>query len=132
MNKIQTYNLPLFTDERGQLVPIELKDYIDWEPKRVYYAFNNKETRGGHAHRTEKELFICPRGEITARVHDGKDWQEHKLKGPDNAIYVDNMIWHEFTDFSEDAILLAVSSTNYDPSDYVRDFDKFLKLSSPR
>lgn len=127
MENIQLIKLPHFKDERGELVPIELKDHIDWEAKRVYYVFNNKETRGGHAHRTEKELFICVRGEFTARVHDGKEWQEHKLKGPDQAIYTDNMIWHEFTDFSENGILLAVSSTNYDPSDYVHDFDQFLK-----
>jgi dTDP-4-dehydrorhamnose 3,5-epimerase-like enzyme len=127
MEKIKLIKLPHFKDERGELVPIELKDNIDWEAKRVYYAFNNKQTRGGHAHKTEKELFICARGEITARVHDGKEWQVYKLKGPDDAIYVHNWIWHEFTDFSEDGILLAVSSTNYDPNDYVRDFDQFLK-----
>lgn len=127
MDKIKLIKLPHFTDERGELVPIELKEHIDWNAKRVYYAFNNQETRGGHAHRTEKEFFICARGEMTARVHDGKEWQVYKLKGPNQGIYVDNMIWHEFTDFSEDGILLAVSSTNYDPNDYVRDFDQFLK-----
>jgi len=126
MEKIKVIKLQHFTDERGELVPIELKDYLDWEAKRVYYVFNNKETRGGHAHKTEKELFICARGEFTARVHDGNKWQIFKLEGPDHGIYVDNMIWHEFTDFSEDAILLAVSSTNYDPTDYVRDFDQFI------
>jgi len=127
MDKIQLIKLPHFKDERGELVPIELKEHLNWEAKRVYYAFNNKETRGGHAHRTEKELFICARGSFTAKVHDGKEWHEYKLEGPEDAIYVDNWIWHEFTDFSEDGILLAVSSTNYDPEDYVRDFDQFLK-----
>lgn len=127
MDKIKLIKLPHFKDERGELVPIELKEFLDWEPKRVYYAFNNKNTRGGHAHRTEKELFVCLKGEITARVHDGKKWHEEKLKGPTEGIYVDNMIWHEFTDFESDAILLAVSSTSYDPKDYVRDFNQFLK-----
>jgi dTDP-4-dehydrorhamnose 3,5-epimerase-like enzyme len=127
MQKIKLHKLPLFTDERGQLVPVELKEYIDWEPKRIYYAFNNKQKRGGHAHRIEKELFICAKGFIVAKVHDGEKWQEHKLEGPGDAIYVDNYIWHEFTDFSEDAILLAVSSTNYNPDDYIRDLDHFLK-----
>ncbi len=130
MKKIKLHKLPLFTDEKGQLVPVELKEYIHWEPKRIYYAFNNKKNRGGHAHKLEKELFICVKGLITAKVHDGEKWYEYKLEAPGDAIYVDNMIWHEFTDFSEDAILLAVSSTNYNPEDYIRDFDQFLKLSS--
>lgn len=129
MKKIELVQLKHFNDERGELIPIELKEHIDWEAKRVYYAFNNKETRGGHAHKIEKELFICAQGEFTARVHDGEKWHEHKLKGPNQGIYIENMIWHEFTDFSEDGILLAVSSTNYDATDYIRDFDKFIKLS---
>lgn len=130
MEKIKLIKLPHFTDERGELVPLELNEHIDWEAKRVYYAFNNEEKRGGHAHRIEKEIFICAQGEFTARLHDGNEWHEFNLKGPNEAVYIDNMIWHEFTDFSENGILLAVSSTNYDSTDYIRDFDKFIKLSS--
>lgn len=130
MKSFEFIKLQEFNDEKGTLVPLELKEYINWEPKRVYYAIDNKSDRGGHAHRIEKELFICPRGEITARLHDGLKWHEKRLKSPLDAVRVDNMIWHEFTDFTDDAILLAVSSTNYDKKDYIRDFDKFLNEKS--
>lgn len=126
MTPFKFYTLQLFEDERGSLVPLELKDFIDWTPKRVYYSYGNSETRGGHCHRTEKELFICQKGSFKARIHDGSIWHEKTLQ-PREAVRVDNMIWHEFTDFSKDGILLAVSSTNYDPDDYIRDFDQFLK-----
>lgn len=126
MNSYEFFTLPVFTDERGSLIPLELKDYISWEPKRVYYAIDIKESRGGHCHRIEKELFICVKGKMKVKLHDGKKWIEQELKAPNQAVRVDNWIWHEFTNFSEDAILLAVSSTNYDSNDYIRDFDKFL------
>jgi len=130
MNTFEFFNLPRFDDDKGTLVPVELKDFIDWQPKRVYYAFNNKKDRGGHAHIKEKELFICMQGEMTVKLHDGENWRTERLKSPINAVRVDNMIWHEFTDFSKDAILFAVSSTNYNAKDYIRDFDQFLNEKS--
>lgn len=126
MMPFEFVTLPLFSDDRGSLVPVELKDFIDWTPKRTYFLFGNKDDRGGHCHRIEKELFICQQGELTVRLHDGKKWHEERIKSPTDAVRVDNMVWHEFTDFSENAILLAVSSTNYDKEDYIRDFDQFL------
>lgn len=130
MHSFEFFTLPVFTDDRGSLVPIELKSHIPWEPKRVYYALNMKDGRGGHCHRTECELFVCLQGKMTVKLHDGKQWIEREINAPMEAVRVDNMIWHEFTNFSDDAILLAVSSTNYDSDDYVRDFDQFLKETS--
>jgi dTDP-4-dehydrorhamnose 3,5-epimerase-like enzyme len=124
------FTLPEFDDEKGSLVPVELSDYISWEPKRIYFAFDNENTRGGHAHRLENEFFICQKGKITVKLHDGKEWYIEHLNGPRTAVRVDNMVWHEFTDFTDDAILLAVSSTNYDKDDYIRDFDQFLNEKS--
>jgi len=126
MKPFEFFTLPIFTDDRGSLVPLELKEYISWNPKRVYYATNIKGSRGGHSHRIEQELFICLQGKMTARLHDGKNWTEKEMQSPHEAVRVDNNVWHEFTNFSQDAILLAVSSTNYDSDDYVRDFDQFL------
>jgi len=128
MSSFEFLTLPEFKDARGGLVPIEVKDYVTWEPKRVYYAYNNTDNRGGHCHKTECELFVCVRGSITVKLHDGSKWHEKQLKGPKDAVRVDNNIWHEFENFSDDAILLAISSTNYDAGDYVRDFNKFLTL----
>ena len=127
MKGFEFFKLPEFNDDKGSLVPIEIKDYVNWEPKRVYYAFKNKTDRGGHCHRIENELFICPKGSIKVRLHDGQNWHEETINEPNGAVRVDSMIWHEFTDFSDDAILLAVSSTNYNTEDYVSDFDQFLK-----
>ena len=126
MNSYEFFTLPVFTDDRGSLVPLELKEYISWEPKRVYYAIDMKDGRGGHCHKTEQELFICLQGSMTVKLHYGNEWIEREMRAPKEAVRVDNWVWHEFTNFSEDAILLAVSSTNYDSDDYIRDFDQFL------
>ena len=37
------------------------------------------------------------------------------------------MIWKDMYDFSPDSVLLVLSNEKYDPDEYVRNFDEFLK-----
>ena len=37
------------------------------------------------------------------------------------------MMWKDMYDFSSDSILLVLASTHYDASEYIRDYDEFLK-----
>lgn len=128
--KFERFTLKQYTDERGSLVPVEFADYFPWPVPRIYYCFDSKDVRGGHAHKVENEFFICLGGSIRVRLHDGKDLTEFTMNGPTDAVRVDAMCWHEFHDFSKDAMLLAASSINYDRSGYIEDFDEFLALSS--
>ena len=36
--------------------------------------------------------------------------------------------WREMFDFSEDAVLMVLASEFYDETDYIRDYDEFLKF----
>ena len=36
-------------------------------------------------------------------------------------------MWREMKDFSSDCVLVVLASEHYDESDYIRDYDKFLK-----
>ena len=44
------------------------------------------------------------------------------------AVYIPKMIWKEMYDFSPDSVLLVLSNTHYDGSEYIRDFDEYLKI----
>ncbi len=123
------FELKTFTDERGSLTPIELKDYFSFDVKRTYTVHNNSTKRGGHCHLCEEEFFYLASGTCTARLHDGNDWIEIEMDANTDAIYVGTYVWHEFDNFSEDGVLVALSSTNYNPerNDYIEDFNEFLK-----
>ena len=129
MEKFSFFTLPLFEDPRGALVTLEFKEKVPFTPQRLYYIFNTKEKRGGHAHREEQELFVCIKGTFTAKIHDGTQWHTFTFTAPGQALYNDALVWHEFDDFSDDAVMLAISSTSYDPErkGYIMDFDNFLK-----
>jgi oxalate decarboxylase/phosphoglucose isomerase-like protein (cupin superfamily) len=116
------------------MTPLELKEYINFPVKRVYFITNTTGNSGQHAHRKEEdELFVMIQGSCKIIVDDGSGKEELSLAGPKSAIFVPHMVWHGFKDFSPDAILLALTSTNYDPTraDYCEDYTEFKQLTTP-
>lgn len=128
MAGFRVFELRTFTDERGKLTPMELTDFFDFVVKRVYTVHANLATRGGHAHLEEEEFFFLTSGSAVAKLHDGEKWLEIPMTANNEALYVGNYVWHQFEDFSADAVLVALSSTNYNPerADYIEDFNQFL------
>ena len=124
--EVKKIDAPNFT-----MSPVELKDYIDFEAKRIYYisAPKGEMKSGAHCHKIEKELFVMIQGTCTAVVDYGNGQEEVPMEGPTSAIYVGEYVWHHFKDFSSDAILLAVSSTNYNPNreDYIENYEEYTK-----
>lgn len=126
MEKVKQIKLPTFEDERGPLTVIEVKDFVKWTPKRIYYVTDVKAARGGHAVKHEKKMYVCVKGKCKAKFHDGEKWMEFDLEGPSDAILMNEMCFREFYNFSEDAVLMAVSSVNYVSEDYIYDLEEFI------
>lgn len=124
--KFKKIKIPMFTDERGNLSVVELKDFVDWPVKRVYYVTGVTADRGGHAVKGEKKIYIMMSGTATARIHDGEKWHEIALKGPDDAILMNEMCWREFVGFSDGAVLCAISNMNYEKDKYIYDLEEYL------
>lgn len=127
----QLFNLKNIQTPNFIMTPLELKEYIDFPVKRVYFISSPTGDTGNHAHRQdEDELFIQIQGQSTICVDDGSGMKEILLSGPQNAISIPHMVWHGFKKLSPDCIVLALSSTNYDPSraDYCEDYEEFKKI----
>jgi mannose-6-phosphate isomerase-like protein (cupin superfamily) len=115
------------------MTPLELKDFIDFEVKRVYFICKPQGPKitGAHCHIAEEdELFVMMAGSCTAVIDDGHGLEEIKLMAPQHAIAVPKLVWHHFKDLSDDAVLVAITSTNYNPNraDYCEDYESFKKL----
>lgn len=125
--KFTLKNIPT---DRFLMTPMELYEYIDFDVKRIYFITQTKKETGEHCHREEKELFVMIQGSCIAIIDKGNGKEDILFEAPKEALYVPQFVWHGFTDFSEDAILLALSSTNYkaDRSDYIEDYDEYLKV----
>ena len=124
------YNLPTIIESDGSLVPIESNSTIPFAVKRVFYVYgvNENDIRGEHAHYKTKQLLICLNGIIDVKCSDGINEKMYRLDSPQKGLLVPNMIWDEQYYKSKDAILLVLTNTKYDQSDYIYNFNEFKKI----
>lgn len=119
-----------FGDERGKLVVVEGGIGIPFEIKRVFYIYESDSTvvRGQHANKDSEFVLINVSGESKVRITDGKEELIVELNRPMMGLYIPKMIWKDMYDFSSDSVLLVLASTHYDGSEYVRNYDEYVKL----
>lgn len=117
-------------DERGKLVVIEGGREVPFEIKRVFYIYGSDPTvvRGQHANRESEFVLINVAGQSKVRITDGNEEIIVRLDKPMTGVYIPKMIWKDMYDFSPDSVLLVLASTHYDGSEYIRDYDDYLKL----
>ncbi|AGF59162.1 dTDP-4-dehydrorhamnose 3,5-epimerase [Clostridium saccharoperbutylacetonicum N1-4(HMT)] len=116
-------------DDRGKLVVVEGMKDIPFDIKRIFYIYGSDTTvvRGQHANRRSEFVLINVCGSSKVRVRDGKKDEVFVLDKPHTGIYLPKMLWKDMYDFSEDSILLCLASEAYDSSEYIRDFDEYIK-----
>lgn len=111
----------------------ELQEYIEFEVKRIYFIQDFSGPTGQHCHYKEDEFFVMVKGSCTAVIDKGEGLEDVPLS-QNEAIFAGHYVWHGFKDFSDDAILLALSSTNYNPdrSDYLDKYDEYVTTRDER
>ena len=116
-------------DERGMLIALESNKEIPFEIKRVYYMYDTltEVRRGYHAHKKLQQILICIHGSCKIHLDNGFETCEVLLDKPYEGLYVSNDMWREMYDFSSDAVLMVLASELYDESDYIRNYDEFIK-----
>ena len=74
-------------------------------------------------------VLVNVAGKSKVRVKDGLGNEAvFSLNRAHTGIYLPEMIWKDMYDFSEDSVLLVLSSEHYDPEEYIRDYDTFVKM----
>lgn len=118
-------------DERGHLVIVEGNQDIPFEIKRIFYIYGSdaEVVRGQHANRKSQFVLINVAGTSKVRVRDGKGNEIiYALNRPHTGIYLPNMIWKDMYEFSEDSVLLCLASEHYDETEYIRDYEEYVKI----
>ena len=130
MNKVQMLEFPQRGDERGHLVIVEGNKDIPFDIKRAFYIYgsDSEVIRGQHANRSSEFVLINVAGTSKVRIKDGEGNEAiYCLNRPHTGIYLPTMVWKDMYDFSEDSVLLVLASTHYDPDEYIRNYDDFVK-----
>ena len=116
-------------DHRGQLVAIEGGGNVPFDIKRVFYIYGTqkKASRGDHSHYNTKQYLIAVNGSCKVTLDNGKTKQTFDLDEPNKGLFQDVLIWGTMHDFSDNCVLLVLASEYYNESDYIRDYQFFLK-----
>lgn len=130
MNKVQMLDFPQHGDDRGHLVVVEGGTDVPFEIKRCFYIYGSDVdvVRGEHANRETQFVLINVAGTSKVRVKDGEGNEAiFCLNRPHTGIYLPVMVWKEMYDFSEGSVLLVLASEHYNPDEYIRDYDEYVR-----
>ena len=127
LQTVRLLELPRILDERGNLSFLQENDQIPFQVQRVYWIYDvpGGEIRGSHAFRETEEVIIALSGSFDVVLHDGDNERAFSLNRSYTALYVPQMLWRTLRNFSTNSLALILASTEYDETDYIRDFDEF-------
>ena len=129
---VKNFPLQKYGDERGLLIAIEEQKDIPFSIKRIYYIFDTLKgvRRGFHAHKVTRQVAIVGRGSCKFLMDDGHQKVNVELQESSQGLLIEPLIWHEMYDFSDDCVLMVIADDFYNESDYIRDYNDFLKMIS--
>ncbi len=116
----QYLSLKTFSDHRGNLTVIE--NAIPFDIKRIFYIYGIDESvRGNHRHKQTVQAAVCLVGScrIVCKSGDGEPEQAFHLATPSDCLLLFPEDWHYMDQFSNDAILMVLASSNFDANDYI-------------
>ena len=133
MNKyyegVRMLSLPAFNG--GGYTEITGLEDIPFEIRRIFYIFGKSNVgtvRGKHSNRRSEFVLFNVKGKSKVKtIDENRNETVYELNEPNQAVYLPKMVWKEMYDFTEDSVLMVLTNEYYDPEEYIRNFDDFVK-----
>jgi UDP-2-acetamido-3-amino-2,3-dideoxy-glucuronate N-acetyltransferase len=122
------WSLPERRQDRGNLVVLEHGSDLPFVARRclIVHGVPPGGHRGDHAHRTLDEVVVCVHGSCRVLLDDARGRRESVLLDrPGVAVRVPPYVWTSQYGHSPDAVLMVLSSAEFDYSDYITDYATF-------
>ncbi len=121
--------LPKYHDPEGNLTPVYSGLHVPFDIKRVFYLYDipGGESRGAHAHKQCHQFLVAASGAFEIVLDDGVNKRTVTLNRPFYGLHIPPGIWAAEQGFSSGSVCLVLASEIYDESDYIRDYNVFLK-----
>ena len=125
-------DVPVFRDKLGVLGVVEKDSPFPFPIKRVYFLYDipSGAVRGSHAHKNLNQLIVAVSGSFEVTLDNGTTSQTFALTSPNKGLTVPPGYWRTLTNFSSGSTALVFASREYDPTDYIRDYDEFVKWAN--
>lgn len=129
MTKYSIIQLPRIFDPRGNLSFAENLTQLPFDIRRAYWIYDvpGGTERGGHAYHENTEFVIALSGSFDVLLDDGTSVERISLNRSYYGLLIPKLIWRTMVNFSTNSLALVLSSTEYNPNDYIRDYQEYLK-----
>ena len=130
MKGVEFVCLTKAVDLRGCLLAVELSKHVPFPVKRMFYVMNvpSHHVRGEHAHIQCHQLLVCLQGSVTVTADNGTSREEWVLDRPEIGLHILPLTWAAQWRYTSNAVLAVFASHSYDPADYIRDYEEYLKI----
>ncbi|MBL7829841.1 MAG: FdtA/QdtA family cupin domain-containing protein [Saprospiraceae bacterium] len=129
--KPHVINFPAFGNPaEGYIAVNQYAQALPFEVKRTFWTYHTPEavTRGRHAHHNTQMVLIAAAGKIIVDLEEADGTvSQHVLESPTVGLYIPAMTWHVMK-YSHNAIQIVFASSDYDESDYIREYQVFQSL----
>lgn len=108
-------------------------DNLPFDVRRVYWTYFTPESisRGGHAHHFLEQVLIAVAGKIVVTTQmPGEKPEKFVLDSADKGLFLPKYCWHTMQ-YTHNSVQMCIANMAYQESDYIRDYQEFLKLSVP-
>lgn len=121
--------LPRIHMRQGNITPVHNGREIPFDVARIFYLYDvpGGESRGGHAHRELQQFIVSVMGAFDVILDDATTRTRVTLNRAYQGLYIPPMIWAEVVGFSSGAVSLVMASMPYEESDYLRDYDDYIR-----
>lgn len=127
---MKSQKLKIYKETTGLLMPISLKKNIPFKVKRIFIIHGKKNyPRGNHAHYKCSQFLIPLCGSIIVNYENKKSKFKKILSvKKNNFLMLKPMTWCKIKFNSSNSKLMVFCDKEYDPSDYIRNYKKFLTM----
>jgi UDP-2-acetamido-3-amino-2,3-dideoxy-glucuronate N-acetyltransferase len=122
--------LPISTELQESLAVGELGCELPFHPKHFFAVFDvpTRKVWSANAHRDLQQFLVCLKGDCSLLLDDGHSREEIVLNSPRIGVHILPMVWTVQYKFSQDAMLLVLTSEKYAPDSYIRDYDEYNRM----
>lgn len=113
----------------GFLISTQAETKLPFAVKRIFWVLQVPENRarGNHANFKMQEIVVAVQGKVHIKIEGKAGTQDFLLQDPTTGLYIPPKCWVNLR-LSDKAILLCLGSTDYQETDYIRDYHTFKKL----
>ena len=121
--------IPSVANALGSIGVLEDPSLGPFSIERVYFIYDVPagSERGSHAHKNLEQFMVAASGSFTVELDSGSGKESFVLDSPSVGLYVPPGMWRDLKDFAPNSVCLVLASTKYDESDYLRDYEEFLR-----